>query len=293
VRVEDRFTPPEFFEQSTGGIGSLLYYVLRVRAIGADSEGYAFADRATAGVQLRKDEASGYAYLTLLGQFDADTDLIGFSGVADDLLVGHMHPGGPMGSGSTAVGGRVRVLRGDRVLAEIDRAKGQEHIHPPISEGDHQLSISAEGALGDNPFYALDLVLLPDNPREQADVMNGTLAGAEAIPFTGRGRRRGLLLSTLARDDVDYYRFDALVGQQVALGCEGESAGSGVRGLHVELRDAGDAVLASADETATSTLQLPVVRVAQAGTYYIRLSSAAPQAPGAIESWTRCSISLN
>lgn len=293
VRVEDRFTPPEFFAPSElGGIASLLYYVLHVRAIGPDSEGYAFADQANASITLRKDEASGYAYVTLLGQFDGDIDLIGFSGIPDDLLVGHMHPGGPSGSGSTAAGGRVRVLAGERVLAEIDRAKGQEHIHPPLSEGSHQLSISPEGSLGDNPFYAVDLVLLPDNPREQADAMNGTLAGAEAINFTGRGRRRGLMLSTLGAGDVDYYSFDALAGQQIALGCEGESAGSGVRGLHVELRDTADVALASADETATSTLQLPVVQVAQAGTYYIRLASA-PQTPASIEPWTRCSITVN
>lgn len=291
VRIEDLFTPPEFFQESTG-IGTLLYYVLRVRAISADTEGYAFADAASASVRLLKDEASGYEFITLLGQFDADADLIPFSGVADDLLVGHIHPGGPSGSGSTARGGRVRVSAGDHMLAEIDRTKGQEFIRPPVTAGGHQLSISADGPLGDNPFYAFDLVLLPDNPREQSEAANGSLAGAEPIVFTGRGRRRGLLSVTLAPGDTDYFRFDAASGQVVAIGCEAESAGSGVRGLSAELRDAADSVLASAAESTTVNLQLPVVRIGAAGTYYLRLSSESAEPAPAIEPWTRCSMTV-
>jgi hypothetical protein len=179
------------------------------------------------------------------------------------------------------------------VLADIDRERGQENIHPPIHEGRYTLHADAAGAnLGDNPYYAVDLLQLPDNPAEQDETGNSVLAGAEAIMLKGTTSRRGLMLSHLPPGDVDYYRFELTAGEYVRAGCEAESAGSGVRALSAELRNAADEKVASASETPLENLALDPVQVTTTGTYYLRLSSSMPSLP-AVEPWARCVLLIN
>jgi hypothetical protein len=288
VAVEDRLTPPEFFHSSF----PLLYYHLSVRALGADATAVAHeGDAAPATVAFVQDATSGYGYATLLGEFGAGDDAFTFIGSTDQALIGHALPSGSSGNGGSAQGGRVRVATADEHgLAEIDRGRGQENIRPPVTDGTFRVTLSADGDLGANAFYAVDLVLLPDNPREQNDADNGALAGAETVAMKGGNRRRGLLLSTLPAKDIDYYQFDAAQNEHVSVLCEGESGGSGVRGLRAELRDDADTMLASALETEVANLQINAVQVGAAGTYYLRLTSdATPKAP-VNEPWVRCAI---
>jgi hypothetical protein len=92
---------------------------------------------------------------------------------------------------------------------------------------------------------------------------------------------------------VDYYRFELGVGDRVRVACEGESAGSGVRGLSAEIRSASDEKLgAAASETSLVNLAIEPVEVAAEGTYHLRLSSAAG-ASASIEPWVRCAVLIN
>ncbi|HEX6246042.1 MAG TPA: PPC domain-containing protein, partial [Polyangiales bacterium] len=136
------------------------------------------------------------------------------------------------------------------------------------------------------------LIQLPENPAESAESMNGALGGAEAVTLGGSRGRRGLVLSRLPAGDVDYYRFDLAAKDLVRVSCEAESAGSGVRGLSAEVRDANDQKLAGGAETALANLLTEPVEVPSAGTYYLRLSSATTE-PLAIDPWVRCAVLIN
>lgn len=285
VTVDDPFTPPEYFERPSF---TLLYYSFVVRKLG---EGAGFAREGTTAVALATDEATQYRYVTLLGEFNQTPDSFTLPGAAQQALIGHVHPTGTTGSGSTATRGRVRIDAVDAgTLGAIDLARGQSHIDPPIGEGDYQVQVSADGPPGANDFYVIDLYELPDNPSEQAEANNNTLAGAEPLTFTGLLRRRALLLSRLTARDVDYYRIEARANEPMSVACEAASGGSGVRELRAELRDAKDATLAFAVEDERETLVVPTVLAPSAGNYYVRLTSSLAGGSDAVEPWVRCVV---
>lgn len=309
LKVEDIYTPPSFFK----GDFKLLYYRLRVRQVSSATPGYAEvkADGSSEAI-FQHDDQTGYDHVTLLGLFGQRPATCSFVGAESKALIGHALLGGAEQNGSTFTAGRVEVAGPDAgVLARIDRVSGQENIHPPVGEGRHTVRVDAQdGGLGDNPYYVIDLVQLPDNPREQAEQTNGTLAGAETIAVRGAAARRGLLLTRLPAGDVDYYRFDLAPGDAVRVGCESESAGSGVRTLTAEIRDATDTKLSSASETKLENLMTPQVGVGvdadasvdpdggatrDAGTapYYLRLSAAVDSPVDAVEPWVRCVLLIN
>ena len=291
VRVEDRATPDAFF---MAGSFPLLFYNMHLNELtGAEGVAHDTPD-GPARVHFQRDAMSGYSFATLVGRLgDAALDRFELEGSADQALIGHARGPGIEGNGSSAELTRVQVLDGERPIAQIEHARGQENIHPPVGAGKYEVRVDADGDSGDNAFYVVDLVLLPDNPREAHDEANGQLSGAEAIRFEGVGRRRGLLLSTLDDEDVDYYSFSATKGDYLVLACEGESAGSGVRGLSAELRDPGDQVLASARETATENLAIDTFEIGEAGTYFVRLSSEGQPETEPIEPWARCVVLLS
>jgi hypothetical protein len=290
VAIEDPFTPPDFFGS---GPFSLLYYHLTIREITPTTKGFVRAQAAgPTEVSFEHDEKSGYDYVTLLGELRSSEEVFAFQGQADKALIGQAAPGGPEGNGSTFSGGHVRIATADAgVLAEIDRASGQTNIHPPITLGNHTLSVAAAGAaLGGHPYYSLDLVQLKENPGEQAEALNNALSGAEAITFSGSSARRGRILARLPPNDVDYFRFELGAGDVVRGSCEGESGGSGVRELRAELRNSQDEKLSSAQESALDNLALAEFAVDQAGTYYLRLSANAQALGPPVERWARCAL---
>ena len=289
VVVEDRTTPPEYFDDRFAS----LYYQLMVRAIDADTPGFALEsanDMAAAPAQFVNDARSGNVYVTLLGTLsEGDRDLFSFSGRADNALIGELLVPGPDGDGSTALLGRVRVASADQhAVGFIDRALGQHNIHPPVTDGMYQLTVSADGKPGDNGFYVINLTLLPDNPREQFTNSNDTLAMAEPLVWKGSVRRRSLLLAHVPPGDVDYYSFAVEDGDQILVGCEGESGGSGVHALRAEVRDELDKVLAFAVETADHNLLIERVPLMTKGMRYLRLSSDTAVKADMVEPWVRC-----
>jgi hypothetical protein len=282
VRVQNHLT--------SGSVFPPVFYHLAVQHLAPDTAGVALqGTQGVAQVHFAHDKASGYAYATLCGDFaDVEAGMFEFAGQADQVLVGHVLPEGARENGSTARIGLVRVLGDDGALSSIDGTKGQRSFHPPVGDATYQLSVMPDGDPGPNAFFAIDLVMLPDNPREQAEDDNDTLEGAEDIQFEQEMfRRRGLLLASLAHTDVDYYRFDEMSAATVTVVCEGESGGSGVHGLHAELRDSDDATLVAADESFDSNLVINAFQVPEMGTYYLRLSSDT-LAKDVSEPWARC-----
>jgi hypothetical protein len=293
IAIEDLTTTADFFSSAL----PLLYYHLTIREITPSTPGFALAkagEQVAAGFQ--HDDKTGYDYVTLLGIPTAGDAPFVFQGQAGKALIGHVTSGGTEGDGSSFAKGRFRVSAEDAgVLAEIDRASGQANIHPPIGAGSHTLSINSGVAseLGENAYYSLVLVQLPDNPREQAEATNNLLSGAEAITFSGSAARRGLFLAELPSGDVDYFRFDLKAQDTVRASCESESGGSGVRQLRAELRNRQDQSIASATESVRENLMLTQVQVEQADTYYLRLAASSDQLASPIAHWVRCAVLIN
>jgi hypothetical protein len=104
LKVEDPYTPPEFFDSSL----SLLYYYLKVRPVTAQTPGFA---RATADgstePSFQHDARSGYEYVTLLGLFGAQGPACSFTGLAEHALIAHVAVGGAEHDGSSFSAGHV------------------------------------------------------------------------------------------------------------------------------------------------------------------------------------------
>jgi hypothetical protein len=227
----------------------------------------------------------------LVGTFAEDVTHIEFPGLPDHALIARYHLGGPQGYGSTAQHAEVRVSAPDgHLLSAIDCTLGQQYFRPPVGAGVHQIELRRHGNSGDNPFYVVDLVLLPDNPREQNEAGNAERGGAERIKLSRETFGRALLLAAVPAGDVDYFEVPAKNARSVFVGCEGEPMGSGVRGLKVELLDPTGRVLNDAQEgkdglefTTALTRSLP---------HYVRLSST--QTPSElIAPWVRCVVLVN
>ncbi len=283
VKVEDLNTTADEFTSDF----FLLYYHLTLRSITPQTPGYAFW-----GGSSRKldnylvDDALHYSWLTVVGEALTPSQEFTFEGLGDNILVARVLAGGVDGNGSSVQRGRASVLDpSGAVLAQINRQAHDGDIRPPVSAGENRFRLEHDGELGSNAFFAVDLVLLKENPREQREPANGTPAGAETIPWSFGTRGRGVLLSMLPVGDVDYYAIPAQQGGFIGVVCEAQTSGSGVRGLVGELRGPNDERMgASAD--VDQGLQLNAI-VGAAGTYYLRLSSAgvADALP-----WVRCAV---
>jgi hypothetical protein len=290
VEVSDANTPRDYFSDSSF---SLLYYRLDVRAIEPGTPGFVFAEHGgQPRVTFALDGESGHSYVTLLGTLEAaQLDTFVFAGLEHQIMVGDVLAAGVPGHGSTAAVQQLRVLSGDqRVLAELEVAPGALKFYPPITTGDHLVTIAAPASVGANGFYAVDMVMLPDNPREQQDASNGVLAGAETLNLKGAGRRRGLLLADVPFGDVDYYTLAVAEGEQMLVSCEGQSAASGVRQLHAEIRDDKDQPLAALSESTAHELNIEAFRVPASGQLYLRLFSDPGATPQPVEAWVRCVV---
>lgn len=293
VKVQDDATPAAFF---TDPSLPERYYRLDVRALKPDSEGVTYVQPGQASdVAFAFDADSKYLYTTVVGLLrPSAVETISLTGLVDRALLGHVLEPGTAGDGSTGGAGPVQVRRSSdqQLLAESPGTPGQLKLFPPISAASYTLSVSAPVVVGDNGFFAVDLALLPEDPREQHEVENALLAQAEPITLTGTGSARGMFLSDVPGGDVDYYSFSATAGQTAGLSCTAQSSGSGARQLHAELRDATDQTLATATEAPNHDLSIASFAIPQAGTYAVRLSSDHTPAAGEAEPWVRCTLQL-
>jgi hypothetical protein len=287
VRLEDRSTPAGFFTQSF----PLLYYHFQVRELGPDAAGATHdSSDAPSDVHFAHDDISDYDYSTLIGTYPGDRpDVFAITGLHETALIGHVLSPTLVVPDRTA---RLTVSDKDaHMLASIDLNTKQENIEPPVTDSAYQLTVDGHGE-AQNTAYAIDVVLLPENPREQNEADNGQLDKAEALMMSGQSYRRGYVLARLPASDVDYYKFDVTQDEYIAVICQAESAGSGVRSLRAEVRNDTDKMLAAATEGANTKLQIDAMQVMLSGTYYLRLTSKTPEGDGA-EPWTRCVVTVS
>jgi hypothetical protein len=282
VTVEDLSTDADVFMSDF----TLLYYHLTVHTVTAETPGFALWDGTRTIDSYLLDEDSGYRYVTVVGSAATASQSIAFAGLGNNALIAHVLPGGAAGDGSSVVTGHASVLDpSGALLADIDRASNQGFIRPPVGAGEHQLVLNHIGDTGSNPFFAIDLVLLKDNPRETNERANDTAAGAEPIRWSQGTRGRGLLLSVLPKGDVDYWAIPTTTGSYIGVVCEAQTTGSGVRGLTAELRDPNEQLVASGADVGQG-LDLSSI-VGSTGTYYLRLAST--ESLDALP-WTRCVV---
>jgi hypothetical protein len=301
AKVADIETPEEFFESYEAGWSPGLYYRLVVRELGAANDvayeygNHSALDYATPAA-LVQPAGQSQRQVTLLGEFEQvlDMDMFEFDGLGDSVLLGRVHRSGEQGNGSTALDRLVWVSDSSRAtLAEISPAAGQYKLSPPVGADHYTLSLVSDNEqVGDNDFYAVDLVMVPDNPSELDDAHNGSLERAEALTVdVGGYRSRGYVLARLPEHDVDYFSFEALPGETLAVTCNASSEGSGLVDLRAELRGPDDTLLAHALESATEALEIAEAPVARAGTHYLRLSSGL-QRWGLEGDWARCVLTI-
>jgi hypothetical protein len=288
VTVEDVWTPATFF----GSALPLLFYHFGVRELTEHTAGVAIArDDTAVSVAFEEDPVTGYAHALLLCEGGAQERTFDLAGRAAHALIGSVLATGPNGNGSTLEGGELRVVDDEgSVIAHVDRTRGMFELHPPLDEADYQLRIGAVDEPGDNAFHVIELVLLPDNPEEQADATNGEQSDAEPIVLKGDTRRRGLILLELPAGDEDYFAIDANAGDYVSVVCGGESTGSGVRGLQAELLD-DEGVLGSAAETIDANLMIES-GIASTGPVYLHLWGDDDAIDPEIRPWVRCGIEV-
>jgi hypothetical protein len=287
VRLEDRNTPASFFTQSF----PLLYYHFQVRELGPDAPGVTHdGGDAPNVVHFAHDMLSEYDYSTVVGTYPADRlDVFAIMGLHETALIGHVLSPTIVVPAHTA---RLAVNDKDKhALASIDLSTQQEDIEPPVTDGSYRLTVDGHGEAKDTAF-AIDLVMLPENPREQNEADNGQLDKAEALMMLGQSYRRGYVLASQPASDIDYFKFDVSQDEYIAVICQAESAGSGVRGLRAEVRSDTDKMLASATEGTNTKLEIEATQVMLSGTYYLRLSSKTPDGDGT-EPWTRCVVTVS
>jgi hypothetical protein len=291
VRVEDLWTPPEAFSSDL----PLLFYHLRVREL-ASGPGVAIAGDG-APAELAVDAASGYSHALLLGAADFEEDVFELHGLAANVLVGRMLRDEVAAAGEpNDLWAEVRVTdKAGQPYAIVERAREQYDFHPPIDAADYEVHVVAKEAgrsVEAHAFYALEVVLIPDNPGELADEANATPQGSELIAMEGSSIRRGLLLATLPDEsDIDYFYFQGFAGGFAQVICEAESGGSLVRGLEARLEDAEGRVVVTGSETYAFNLELVAEDLASPDVF-LRLSSMTESQPEPRAAWARCGIQV-
>lgn len=201
-------------------------------------------------------------------------------------------PAGPDGYGSTTPVGAAWLTdsTGADTIARLDLSGDQASFSPATPPGDYLLWVSHPGEAGANDFYVAKAFLLEDNDPETEP--NDSRLLAEHRPLISRQAqmdRADFVLARLPEGDVDYFAIDPASSESITVVCGSQTAGSGVRGLTVELQDARGALLASATETET---ELAVIEglTTTSTTVFVRLSKAG-QAPDLSGDFVRCGIS--
>ena len=285
LTVEDRRTPASFFEREW----ALLYYHVVVRPLTDETPGVAIAiDQQPVDVEFARDMGSEIERAVVLAdpQLGARVRLRGRRGHA---LLGRTQTS-ESDVGPLEITGVVRVTdASDLVVSESVPGAGRSSFNPPVDQADYQLLLSPFDGAPPTAFVAIDLTVTPDNPPEQDELGNDSQSGAEPLTLDGDLYRRGFVVLRLPPKDVDYFAIPVIAGEYIQVACEGESAGSGVRGLRAQLLH-GEEVLAHAGEEPGTNLNLRPVQIPDTSTLHLRVWTDPAVEPGAAEPWARCSL---
>lgn len=214
-------------------------------------------------------------------------------------------PCGPDGLGTTCA----------FVGAEILGATGEVVARASLSVGAHRTSISrapmlfawleagsyvlrlVHGSIASDVdgYYVLRTWLTGDGTTETRDATNGDALRAEGITLTPdpSSSQRFVDLSTRLQslDDVDYFATDVNPWETLSVACLGEELGSGVRHLHLEVRNRADEVLpggAADEQDGDGYVGLGLAPSAES-VVLIRISKGA-QASDVSSTFVRCSV---
>ena len=243
----------------------------------------------------------GPSYRYILGELDADDeDFFTFTmpdvGGDTEMLSGYVLPPNASGTGSTSAARSVSIVsddpeEGSPTVALINHSAGQRAIAPPLREGAYYVRVQAPpSAIGDNGFYVIKARRDPENPIETGEG-NESIGTAEALTMNDvDGVSVGFITAELDDGDIDYFSFDVTNGQHARITCSAASAGSGVRGLHVALRDDADANVAQADEAPDEPVVVET-DIEETATYAMRLSADTPDV-AVVSRYVRCGVRL-
>ncbi len=210
-----------------------------------------------------------------------------------------MMPSGTTGYGSTSDIGDIWItdMAGTTIHGRLDnRMNAYEELSPALAAGDYLLHVEHGGsAAGANDFFVLKAFTgLAENPPETMEAGNGTLAGAEALTQERDMEtmvNAAFILAQLGDGDTDYFSFAVEDGEVITAACGSRTAGSGVLGLRVEIRDDSDAVIGMATEAPPdgAFVDLSEMTPPGAGTYYLVLTKTG-QDPEVDNTFVRCGV---
>ncbi len=254
----------------------------------------------TAASAITSSAPGTNAFGILVGQFANATDVDVFQinvPAGKVAMLAAVMPGGAAGYGSTATPApaELRDAAGATVIAR--QPANASGMNPPLTSGNYLLYVSRTAGMGANDFWVAKFITnMTDNPAETETVpgQNDTNATAQALTMmVNGGTHQGFILSHLTTmADVDEFSFTVPAGgAMVTAFCGSRSNGSGVTGLHGELRDSANAVVAgtSVNEDAAMGLSIAPMAMTPAGTYYLRLSKTGQDAT-VTGDWVRCGV---
>jgi hypothetical protein len=216
----------------------------------------------------------------------------------------YLLPTGPYANGSTTPAGKVFLVDAadpaQQHIAEISGAAYQEHalVSPP-ADLTKQYRFSVEPppvALGANPFYVVLHGAGASGYVETNELGNDTLAGAETPPQDSGPGTHYHFEGDMATDaDVDWWKMPVGPSTMVDVSCSAQRAGSGVRGLAIDVVDASapSTEIASAIETAFtdaySTYQPIPAGVTEIA---VKISTTLPHDPTVTSAFYHCEVDL-
>ncbi len=283
-------------------------------------------DAATATVETfaaSTTTKSQYAYL--YGTLSSDTDVDVYKFTMPDSTVSasvDFTPAGPGASGTSYASGNGSTLQvgvveiaddQGNVIGSLDARKGSDGMSIPLEAGKtyYYKVQRGGGTAGTNDFYNfLQFLADQDSPLEAEATSGGndTVATAEGLTMapsaTNANLASGYILGHVApATDVDFFSFDAAVGQVLSLSCGAARSGSGLAGATFAiLGPDGTTVLQSETETDTAdvawfdqatypTASKPSLTVATAGTYSLQVTTTS-QSATVTSDFYRCRVNV-
>lgn len=240
------------------------------------------------------------------GAFASDDDVHEVSLPAldhDGVLTIQAALSGYFGNGATATP-LVDVIEGGAVVASLDFTDKLALTMPVAKGAQLSLQVHSAGFAGERPFYALEQVAVTDDAPVVDVGGNDDITTAQALTLDASSAvRTATVALSLSAGDVDWFSFPANAHDTIHFSCAAESAGSGLRALDVDLRDATGTLLFRAAEkdhdhqvvggtrTWMDAADASALDVA-AGTYYAQVS-AGSFATGIDGSWALCTASAS
>ncbi len=263
----------------------------------------------------------GRAYGDLSGATDVDVFTYTLPTEAVATSIGFYKPfgagssggGGVQGHGSTLTDGMFTLTdMSGNVISTLDVSfDGADWVtpnNPPDANvpmaGGTQVAVHFEGGTGWTPgandFYVLEIINQTSDNTGEVET-NDTAGTASTTTFAANtsGGESGFVMGAIdpAGTDVDYWEFDALAGEEIALACGAASNGSGLVDATFAIHNASDTLIQEETESGYDSIlwssatgaSMPPISVSANATYYLVIS-AASQSAAMTANHYRCAI---